>query len=680
LSDQSDVVIDYSGLVRNMRKKDFKKKFSITGDGNASTYSSAASSSLSSFSGGSESTWSIPRTRRGRPTLTSEGIRRLGSSFRVSLRPMRYNRSRRGGGGGDASSHIGGLSVSDDNGRRGSFLTFLKQLVYPLLVIGAIVASHHMYFSNYSPSLLKHYKEKTPSFYENVFAGKQHFMQKETAAALRGSTLDITKDIFTDADNVTTGDDVTQTGYVTEYGHVTKYGFVSKNATAAEDASAAPVRKDWGPALRDYLTKNTTTITVAYIVPVYSCYKLREQKKNYGLTDPNDDREFQDSAVMLQASIHRNSVRSPESGSKFDYEMVALVHRNVESCAGGANRSAILENLGYRVEVVREPIHVRNVKNEFLQKNAPKNIDARLGMREMIRLFAFKMVEYRITVLVEPTTWLMRPPDGIYDALLNGVNGNAWAEAHPKHIVRDTFYPNGTILTDKALPKEVDIMFSRDYSALSPKTWTTGLSLSFVIIKPNIKLFRKLIGIYQNTNYDPIHGWDAKGYAHYTGSMQTKGLLTYFFSEIQPHRKLELYRCLYNNLADIPFVADKSGSRDNCRDVKEHKTLPDGSPMPCTDCRLQMMDEIVVANFAICQAPWVCPYMKLVRVPLLRPTIEMCHRLHENWFALRETVEEHNIPSERTPTTGRFHPEIFHGYCQPGLAGGGAYMSMNRAN
>merc|ERR1740124_821970 len=190
----------------------------------------------------------------------------------------------------------------------------------------------------------------------------------------------------------------------------------------------------------------------------------------------------------------------------------------------------------------------------------------------------------------------MRPPDGIYDAFLNGdVETNPWAINHPKHIVRDTFYPNGTVLTQHTLPKKVEIMFSRDYSALSHKSWTTGLSLAFVLIKPSVKLYRKLLNVYQSINYDPIHGWDSKGYAHYSGSMQTKGLLTYYYSELQPNAKLELHRCVYNNLADIPFVADKSGSRDNCRDVKEHKTLPDGSPMPCTDCRLQMYDEIVVA-------------------------------------------------------------------------------------
>jgi len=442
---------------------------------------------------------------------------------------------------------------------------------------------------------------------------------------------------------------------------------------------SAPTRLDWGPAFHDRNDDGNQT-TVAYILPVYSCYKLSGQTLNqHGLNEPSNDREFLDAALMLQASVHKNSVRTPSSGSTYDYEMVALVHRGIENCAGGANRTTLLERLGYRVEVVREPIHVTNIKDDYLQKNAPRNNGGRAGMREMIRLYAFKMVEYRLTVLVDSTTFMLHPPDAIFDTLLNGPRGHEWAEAHPNHIVRDTFYPNGTIDTAEVLPTELDVMFTRDYSAMSSNSWTTGVSLAFVPIRPSLTIYRKLVNKYQSTKYDVKYGWDSKGYAHYAGSMQTKGLLTYFFSEIEPHRKLELHRCIYNNLADVPFIAGKKGASDNCRDVKEHKTLPDGTVMPCTDCRIQLWDEIVVANFAICQSPWVCPYIEGGdSVPLLAPTLKLCRKFHESWFALRKTMEEAVLDEvKRSKVTGTFHPEVFHGYCQPGGARGGAYVSID---
>ena len=480
-------------------------------------------------------------------------------------------------------------------------------------------------------------------------------LSKEATAALRGSALEIVDD----EDKLPPKNDLNM--------QLDAY-----NVTE-------PKRLDWGPTcLKRSDAENRTT--VAYILPVYTCYKLAGQGLiQHGLNEPSSDQEFMDAALMLQASIHKNSVRNPSSGSTYDYIMVALLHRGVESCAGGASRKDILERLGYRVEVVREPIHANNIKNDYLQKHAPRNNGGRAGMREMIRLYAFKMIEYRITVLVDLTTFILHPPDAVFDTLLNGPRGHEWAESHPTHIVRDTFYPNGTILTAQRLPTELDVMFTRDYSSMSQDSWTTGVSLAFVPIRPSVAVYTKLVNRYQSTDYNAKFGWDSKGYAHYAGSMQTKGLLTYFFSEIEPHRKLELHRCIYNNLADVPFIAGRKGGSDSCRDVKEHKTQPDGSTMPCTDCRIQLFDEIVVANYNICRPPWVCPFIPdSGRVPLLLPTLKMCRLFHESWFDLRRIVEESVLEaSKRTKATGTFHPEIFHGYCQPGGTSGGAYVTMD---
>mmetsp|Transcript_28762 Transcript_28762/g.43906 ORF Transcript_28762/g.43906 Transcript_28762/m.43906 type:complete len:651 (+) Transcript_28762:115-2067(+) len=630
-------------------------------------YSTASeSSSLSSFSGGSTSTWSIPRIRRAATTSyrASEGPRRLGSSFRVSLRPSRHR---------DPSPSSKHLDTAD-------FRSFWRKTIYPLLGLVSIGLSFHLLSKSLSSSLayggstaLESSTEKSsngsPLFYEDIFKGKQHFLEEETVAALRGSMLEIT----VEGEN--------SSSYFFDPENATDSGITTKPANVTETKQITQVRRsDWGPALRESSGQASNRFVVAYVLPVISCYRLSEQKKRYGWNEPNNDREFQDSAIMLEASIHKNSARSPASGSKFDYEMVALVHLHVESCSAGTNRSALLERLGWRVEVVREPIHINNVKDSFLRKHAPQSVDARVGMREMIRLYAFKMIDYQITVLIEPTTWLLRPLDGIFDAMLNGVREHPWVKSHEKSIVRDTFYPNGTILSDRNLPENVDIMFSRDYSSLSHKSWTTGISLAFVVIKPSLRLYNRLLATYQKTSYNPDHGWDSKGYAHYAGSMQSKGLLTYYFSEVEPNRKIELHRCIFNNLADMPFIADKTGSKDTCRDVKEHQILPDGSAMPCTDCRRQLYEEIVVANFALCQAPWVCPYMKIVAIPLLRPTFEMCRRFHESWFRLRKRVEENILsPSEQVKANGMFQPELFHGYCIPGMGGGGAYVNMARS-
>ena len=454
-----------------------------------------------------------------------------------------------------------------------------------------------------------------------------------------------------------------------------------QTVTAVEAAEPQePKRTDWGPSRQSKKPFNM----VAYVLPIFTCYSDLELQRKLVLkafNEPSSDKELHDAALMLQASIHQNSIRTPASNSSYDYEMVALIHRSVENCPGGTNRTAMLENLGYRVEVVREPIHPTNIQNEYLKNHATRNMGQRVGVKEMIRLFAFKLEEYPLTVLVDTLSWVMRPADAIFDMMLNGPN--QWSKENPNHFVMDTFYSNGTIAKQPRLPQEIDIMFSRDYAALKNNDWNTGMSLQFLPIKPNVRTFNRLINTYQTVPYDATHGWDSKGYANYGGSMLTKGLLTYYFSERQTENKVELHRCIYNNMADIPFIAGKNGAGDSCRDVKEHQLLPDGSPMPCTDCRSQPWDEIVAVNFGTCHVPWICPYTKdMPKLALLGPTLQMCRKFHASWFGMRKAIEETFLAEdERIKAKGTFHPEIFHGYCLPGgKMDGGMYTPMKRAS
>jgi hypothetical protein len=351
--------------------------------------------------------------------------------------------------------------------------------------------------------------------------------------------------------------------------------------------------------------------------------------------------------------------------------MVALVHSDAQQCKNGANRTEILQNLGYRVEIVQEPIHQVNINDEYLKEHAPMNNGG--GMKEMIRLYAFKLEDYPIVVLVEPTTWILHPLDAIYDVLMNGPRGHPWVESHPDHVVRSTWYPNGTITNTPELPKQVDLLFTRDFSMLTQDHWLASISMSFLPLRPSNDTFNQLTNIYQSTPYDSKYGWDHKGYVDFAGSMTTKGLLMYFYSELYPERKLELHRCIYNNLADVPYIAEKQGARDQCRDVKEQKKDQNGAVQSCTDCRAKPWGDIAVSNFENCQPPWTCPYVKEVQdLPLVQPTLAMCRRMHHSWFALRKVVEDtFLLPKERANSTGTFYPEIFMGYCMAGEKSGG---------
>ncbi len=412
---------------------------------------------------------------------------------------------------------------------------------------------------------------------------------------------------------------------------------------------------------------------VAYVLPIFSCYP----RKTNGVTDgdPVNDDEFHDAAFMLQASIHDISARNPSSGSSYDYQMVAILHTFVQVCqVGGANRTQMLMDMGYKVHVVREPIHQVDIRNIHLQRHAPHNNGPLVGMKEMIRLYAFTLEQYPIVTLVEFLTWMVHPPDAMYDVLLNGPRSHKFLESHPDHVVLETFYPNGTIIAATELPREVDVIFARNYASLGKDQWSANINLSFLPIRPSKKIFKELISTYQSTEYDEKWGWDHKGYSSFPGSMTSLGLLTYYYNEVRPDRRLEVDHCIYNNMASVPYIALQRGAMNQCRDVKLHKT-----DKPCPDCRLRPWDDIIVANFAICLPAWTCHYIEDVQVPEIVPTMNFCRKLALSWFSLRQAVEESFDPKDRSKQTGTFHPEIFKGYCQPGGFMGGYYVPTKRA-
>lgn len=411
---------------------------------------------------------------------------------------------------------------------------------------------------------------------------------------------------------------------------------------------------------------------VAYVLPVFSCYPRNSNGISDG--DPVNDDEFHDAAFMLQASVHDNSARNPNSKSAYDYQMVAIIHMFVQVCqVGGANRTKMLLDMGYRVHVVREPIHQVDVRDVHLKRHAPHNNGPMVGMKEMIRLYAFTLEEYPIVTLIDFLTWMAHPPDAVYDVLLNGPHSHHFLETHPDHVVLETFYPNGTIIPTTELPTEIDVIFARNYASLGKNQWSANINLSFLPLRPSKQIFKTLIATYQSTHYDEKWGWDHKGYAGFPGSMTTLGLLTFYYNEIRPDRRLEVDHCIYNNMASVPYVALQRGTTNQCRDVKLHNT-----GKPCPDCRLKPWDDIVVANFAICLPAWTCHYIEDVQVPEIIPTLDFCRKLSLSWFSLRQAVEQSFDRKYQSKQTGMYHPEIFKGYCQPGGKMGGYYVPMKR--
>lgn len=100
---------------------------------------------------------------------------------------------------------------------------------------------------------------------------------------------------------------------------------------------------------------NNTPIQVAFAISLIKCSD--KQSSTAGLID---------AATVLRHSVHQTSVRNPNSGSKYDYKMYAIVHKKAESC------SHLLGDLGYHIILKDSPVQTSEIRGEYLRKNVHK--------------------------------------------------------------------------------------------------------------------------------------------------------------------------------------------------------------------------------------------------------------------------------------------------------------------
>jgi len=277
--------------------------------------------------------------------------------------------------------------------------------------------------------------------------------------------------------------------------------------------------------------------------------------------------------------------------------------------------------LGYKVQAHEEPVKLDGIQGEYLKTNAP--LDGPGGIKDLIRLYAYKLTNYDVVTLVDFTTLVLQPPDDMFNLIVDGGNH---APAHMSH--------QEGISTNPRLPSRVDVVYTRDYTTVTPKQWTTGMNLSFLPIRPSMDAFNELVDIYTKGDYDSELGWGGDHeYGVFQGSMLTTGLLTYYHTYVHPSSHVELYRCKYVNMADAPRLKLDDDTL-HCRDRRETDV---GS---CTDCRITSMDDVVIADMGECGAPWACQPDDYF--------LELCKAFHSSWFGLRKEVEDILLVDDRS--------------------------------
>ena len=415
--------------------------------------------------------------------------------------------------------------------------------------------------------------------------------------------------------------------------------------------------------------------TVAYVLPITTCYAVNEEDKNddsinyhpYSTNHPNDESSFRDFAMMLRAMIHANSYRNLASESVYDYKMVAILHPRAKKCRsatddlfsvrdgteggqgnsvvgleddpstkGMVDRSIVLQNLGYHVELQYPPIEIEDNAVESTNVCKSKGYQC----KDLIRLYAYELEEYDAVVLVDYDTLILGPVDKAVDLIVDNSDGEG-----------------------------IDAVFSWEHvpSLMNPNARASVINLSFFVLRPSKATFKTLISRYQSAQFSEPRGWGDIGRGAFPGWMTTVGFLTYYYDEVANAAKMEVNHCIYGNTGeklndDNSILITNGGKVDCSTGIRDSQ---------CMDCSKKSVDDVVVADLSYCRAPWECgdeadpgangngeQSDKLL-------SSKLCRKFEKTWFSGRLQMED-------------VHPQLEKGNGQMCIDGKYQPMQLNK--
>ena len=437
----------------------------------------------------------------------------------------------------------------------------------------------------------------------------------------------------------------------------------SKNVTTATVREVNDLQST-GVAVANQNSNNTTTI--AYVVSFIQCENF--QTNSAGLVD---------ASLVLRHSIHKNSVRNPASGSKYDYKMYAIVHRSAESC------SEALTHAGFEVMVVDPPVKKSEIRGDFLRKHIHREVCC--GHDEFVKLYVYNKIPEEIFVHLDIDFALYKPMDHLFDAMIYDKDSEEGKKARSL-IERER-------ATDK-WPDRIDAFITRDWPQVAPGKFPPGYQAGFIVGRHDPEVFDEIVEVIREGNYTDgwgyKYGWGSKGYGGFVGAQAMQGLMAYYYDIIRPNTSVELNHCRHNHMGmDVrynkpPNFATRFGKRGQCRNNN-----PDDV---CEDCMVTEKEKIYSIHYTMCRKPWTCigtgyPGGKkpgngrASAIDTDMVHLDHCTMLARMWHELRADMENQlfNLTGDtaiKEAQTGNYKPDVFLGHCTEDMNDGYLKLSL----
>ena len=382
-------------------------------------------------------------------------------------------------------------------------------------------------------------------------------------------------------------------------------------------------------------------VTVAYAASFIKC----ENAASSGLID---------ASLVLRHSIHKISSRNPESGSKYDYKMYAIVHRTQAiECLD------TIQDLGYEVIIVDPPFEVEDIQCEEVRVNM--HFAWCCGHHEFIKLYAFNLTE-EIFVHVDLDFSFHKPMDHLFDAILYEKDSPEGQEARGKLELQ---FPE-----EQVLPDQIQSFITRDWGQVSPnRGWQSGYQAGFMVGRRDPSIIQDVTNTVLTHEYAGGYsaetGWGRKGYAEFiVGARAMQGVMAYFYDEIRPNTAVELNACRFNHLGmDMRYNEggpwfESNEQEGNCRDGREN----------CEQCKFTPAEDIYSIHFSPCGKPWKCVADEKLHKQR-EIDVNHCFELQRLWHALRTDFENELLTktgdnSVKKLSQGEYKTDTFLGHCR----------------
>jgi len=401
---------------------------------------------------------------------------------------------------------------------------------------------------------------------------------------------------------------------------------------------------------------NSDPHVVAYAVSFIKCGDY--QSSAAGLVD---------ASLILRHSIHKISSRNPSSGSKYDYKMYAIVHRQAEEC------SAKLKDVGFEIVIVDPPIQPSEIKGAYLKKTIHREWCC--GHDEFIKLEAYTL-PHEIIVHLDIDFAFYKPMDNLFDAILYNKDSE---EGKRARSLIELERPG------ERLPDKIGAFITRDWGQVAPGKFPPAYQAGFLVARHDPRIMPEMLEIVKEGNYTEGwgsgHGWHGSGHGGYVGAMAMQGLVAYYYDHVNTENAVELNQCRHNHMGmDTLYRHEpnytpryvKKEYLGGCRNSLKH----------CEDCMNTDFDKIYSVHYTLCRKPWQCisrsnnklpkdrgPQDSKYDIPSNTVSPPHCHELVRHWHDLRLDFENqlYSLTKDESILEGNsndYKKDIFRGHCK----------------